>query len=248
MDPLGLMLFMGFLALGSYTQAVTGFALTLVAISGIAALDLMSLWVGATVVSFLTLANMLVSLRLGTGPCDRRLVGYCALGMLPFTLVGVLMLELLGDRTVDSLRILLAVFVMASSLMLILRPVPYRRPSGAVGLGVAGMLAGIFGGLYGAAGPPIIYQFYRQPIAIEIIRNSLMAAFILFVLARLLFVLMRGGVTLEVLWITLLCLPVVAIFAWVGSRFPPPLGASGRRRLAFALLFGMGALLLVTGG
>ena len=49
----------------------------------------------------------------------------------------------------------------------------------------AGALGGFFGGLFSISGPPVVYQFYRQPVPAATLRLTLVALFSLTSMGRL---------------------------------------------------------------
>jgi len=111
---------------------------------------------------------------------------------------------------------------------------------------VSGALSGRCGGLFGIAGPPVIYQCYRQPMPQVAIRNMLILLFAATSGMRTLFVALRGQLDLEILVLTAWAIPVVALATYVGRRWPPPLSPLAMRRLAFAALMVIGGGLIVS--
>ena len=89
-------------------------------------------------------------------------------------------------------------------------------------------------------GPPLVYLFYRQPIELKTIRLCLLSVFFISSVSRITMVGFQGGLSLNMLYFSLLCMPVVMAFSWVGKHFPPPLSATNMRRVAFTLLIVIG--------
>jgi len=129
--------------------------------------------------------------------------------------------------------------------VLVLKPHPRSKPAGILKAFSLGAIAGLFGGLFSTAGPPVVYHLYREPIAINTIRMSMLALFAIATLARLMVAIPAGHVTQSVIWVCLIGAPVIVIATWAGQRFVPPLSDLGMRRLAFSLLFIIGVVLLL---
>lgn len=60
---------------------------------------------------------------------------------------------------------------------------------------LTGLLAGLMGGMFSTAGPPLVYKLYRQPLSLPVIRQALLVMFGLSQLVRLGIVLIMGQFT-----------------------------------------------------
>lgn len=112
--------------------------------------------------------------------------------------------------------------------------------------GVGG-LSGFLGGLLAAAGPPLIYHYYRQPLELIRIRNTLILLFAVTSGVRTLFVLGQGQMSVDILMLFVWAFPVVALATWFGRRWPPPVTPRAMRRLVFSVLMLIGTSLIVAG-
>ena len=122
-------------------------------------------------------------------------------------------------------------------------PLPERSRQGTFFF--SGVLGGILSGMFAFAGPPLIYQYYRQPLPLATVRNCLILLFAVSSLIRVVFIASQGGVSTEMLLVSLLALPVVALATVAGRRLPPPLSDRTMRRIAFVMLTVIGATLAV---
>jgi hypothetical protein len=55
----------------------------------------------------------------------------------------------------------------------------------------------------------------------------------------------QGGLTGEVLWLSLVAVPLVLAGTWLGRELPPAVSETAMKRLAFGLLLVMGVWILV---
>jgi len=126
-----------------------------------------------------------------------------------------------------------------------LKPQPLAARSSSASFVFFGAVAGLMGGLFSTAGPPLVYHLYRQPLPAISIRETLVAVFAVNAVIRLAMVAAAGDVPHSGFWWGLLCIPVVMIMTFVAKRWPPPLSALSIRRMAFGLLLLSGLSLAV---
>ncbi len=236
-----LILFLLVAALGSYVQAVTGFAMGMIIIAVVVGGGLLPVPLITAVVSLLALVNVAVALHGHGHHLHRGLFGWIAAGMLPAIAVGLWLLGRLDARATWLLELLLGLFVVAGSLSMLLRPTPRRRVSAPWACAAAGVAGGLMGGLFAASGPVMGWFNYRQPLTVAEIRTTLLASFALTTSFRTLAVGVSGGLTTEVWTLVAVGLPLVLLGTWAGRRFPPALPELALKRLAFALLVVMGS-------
>src|SRR5690606_40456400 len=86
---------------------------------------------------------------------------------------------------------------------------PRARRSGPVSFVTTGMIGGIMGGLFSTAGPPIIWQMYRQPLTHVMVRSTLVAVFFINAVARLALVFASTGISVRVWLAAAGALPMV---------------------------------------
>ena len=238
----GLLLLAG---VAAYVQSLTGFAFGLLMMGGIGMMGLVPLPDAAVIVGILTLVNATQVLsrgwrdvawaefRLVIGPSLILLVG------------GYFLLERLADINLDGLRLMLGVVIVGASIQLMLQPHPLAQRSTPGTFVLAGALGGFLGGMFSTAGPPLIYHFYRQPLAAVSIRETLVMVFAVNASLRLVLVGVSGNLPHGTVWWGLLAVPVVSALAYAARRWPPPLSVLAMRRVAFCLLLLSGLSLAV---
>ena len=242
-DPLAV--FVAVALFAAYVQTVSGFALGLIAIGAVGVLQLATIPFAALVISFLSLVNVGTALYGRTADVERRTLAVATVAMAPMVIAGLAVLHWLEQTSVDALRDLLGAFILGGGVLLMLRPHPRPVPSPPRMAALWGAVAGLFGGLFSTAGPPIVFHLYREPLGIPAIRATLLAFFAAATLTRLAATGAAGAITVDVLTWVGASLPAVLAGTWAGRRFPPPVRDMTMRRFAFALLAGLGAALLL---
>lgn len=237
--------FLALVALGSYVQTVTGFALGLIVMGAVSVAHLAPIPFTAVVVSIMSLFNTSYSLVRVHREVDRRILLQLAAGMLTGVPLGLWLLTLLDSAATQALRTVLGLFLLGACAIFMFRPQPRPRRTGAPGNLFAGLLGGLGGGMFSTAGPPLVYHLYREPVPVPVVRVTLLAAFTFTTLVRLALVWLEGGLSADRLSLGLLCVPVVLAATWAGRRWRPPLSDPALRRLAFALLGVLGVTLVI---
>ncbi len=79
--------------------------------------------------------------------------------------------------------------------------------------------------MFGVSGPPLVFQFYRQPFSLVQIRCALIVLFAATALIRTLFSAWHGQLGREVWTQAVLAVPVVALATVAARRYPPPLSS-----------------------
>lgn len=227
----------------AYVQTVTGFALGLLMMGGVGLTGVASLPDTAVLISVLSLTNTSHVLLRNHEALRRREFAIVSGVSFVFLAMGYGLLELLVATSLDWLRLLLGVVIIMSSGQLLFRPAPRRYLSSGRSFAFFAALSGLMGGLFSTSGPPLVYHFYRQPLSTAAIRQTLIAVFSVNSIWRLALVAAAGAMPARDFWWGLLCIPAVVLFTVVGRRCPPPLGPTGMRRVAFALLLLSGAAL-----
>lgn len=246
MEPSVLIAFLAAVGVGAYVQTVAGFALGLIVMGSVTIFHLVPVAFTAVVISIISLFNTLLTLYRRHHHIERRTAALACIGMLPAIVAGVLILDALSTRSVQTLHTLLAVFILVGGTLLMLKPHPHAQPSRSWVTLSMGAIAGLFGGLFSTAGPPMVYYLYRQPYAIATVRATLLTVFSIATTARIAFITAQGAITLDMLRLSALSVPVVIVMTMLGRRFPPPLSDVNMRRFAFALLVILGLALLLT--
>lgn len=223
-------------ALATYAQTVTGFAFGLILMGSAVLLNLAPVPLVAILISILSLFNAVLALYRNVDNLDRQMVILCSVSGFVTLVAGVWALNLLSAHSVHWLQLLLGLAIILSSLMLIFRPRPRAVRSGPLSFLVFGGLSGFMGGMFSTSGPPLVFHFYRQPVAQKVIRDTLLLIFAINSLQRIAVVSWNGDLTPEILLTALTAIPVVLVFTALGRRFPPPLSEPAMRRVAFVLL------------
>ncbi|RDL46833.1 hypothetical protein BLJAPNOD_06351 [Ensifer sp. M14] len=237
MDTVSLAVLLLLAAGASYVQTLTGFALGLLMMGGVGLTGVVPLEDAAVLVGVLGIVNAVQVLAKGWRDIARREFLLVIFISLAFLVLGYWLLGLLLAASLDWLKLVLGAIIVLSSIQLLLQPAPLEKPSGPVSFLFFGAIAGVMGGLFSTAGPPLVYHFYRQPLRPVVIRETLVAIFAVNGVLRLLLVTGAGNIPSASLWWGLLCIPVVMGFTLLARRYPPPLTPIGMRRVAFSLLF-----------
>ena len=240
-----LLLFLAAVALGTYVQTISGFALGLILVGVATLANLAPIQVTAVVVSLLALANNLVALHRHHDTIDWRLVLATSLTLIPTIGLGLWLLEILAASMQDLMQQILALFIIIGGALLIINPKPRRHAAPHWHAAIAGLLGGLFGGLFSTAGPPLVFHLYRQPLTIRTIRSTLFAIFTIATVARIALTVATDAITVSAIELSLISLPVVVLCTLLGRRFPLPLSDTAFRRLAYLLLVLLGGLLLI---
>ena len=245
MDLSALVVFGAVVFLGSYVQAVTGFAMGMLIVAVAGGLRLLSIPDLAATTSLLTIINVVLAVWGQTRHVYRPIFIWLALGQIPAILVGFLIMDWMDGRFTWLLEMLLGGFILAGAISMWIKPHPWTRvasPSQSFATGVAG---GILGGMFSASGPILGWFFYNQPLALASIRATLLSCFVLTTTARTVIVGVDGGLTSIVMSYAAIGLPLVILGTWLGRSLPPPLSEAQIKRMANLILLLMGAWIIV---
>ncbi|MFX1765365.1 sulfite exporter TauE/SafE family protein [Paraburkholderia sp. A1RI-2L] len=229
----------------SYFQTITGFGLGMIVMGATSGFSLAPIASIATLMSLVTLANSAAALPGKLHHIDWRAVGAATLGVLPSVVVGVLLLDYLSTAASGVLQLLLGAVVLYGGLSAALRPAPLARRSGDRSFFVSGVCGGLLSGMFGVSGPPLIFQFYRQPLKLIEIRCALIVIFTVTSLTRVLFSAWEGALPVSICIEAALAAPVVMLMTVAARHYPPPLSTIAMRRLAFSVLMVIGASLVL---
>ncbi len=234
------------IAAASYIQALVGFSFAVILMGAIATLNLMPVADAAVITTLLAMGNTGTALIRGHSNVRWRETGAVLLVSLPAIVLGLYLLDQFGETHLGRIRMALAVVMFLSGAMILKPPrqdaVISRLPSFAL----SGLISGVVGGLFATGGPFIVYQFYRQPLSLQIIRDSLFAVFFLGSLARTILVVLDTGIETRLLILSAIGFPVVVVFTRFGLRFAPNLPETTLRRAVFGLMV-LTALALMLG-
>lgn len=246
MEVSATLLLLGWVALATYAQTVTGFAFGLILMAGVVLSGLAPVSMVAILISILSLFNCSLALYRNLSNLDWEIIIFCSLSGFATLIFGVWALELLSGSYVHWLQLILGLAIIVSSLMLIVNPLPTKTRSGRLSFLFFGGLSGFMGGMFSTSGPPLVFHFYRQPLTLAVIRDCLLLIFAINSLQRLIIVGVQGQLNLNILGLAATAVPIVMLFTWLGRRYPPPLSERSLRRVAFLLLLASGLSLCVS--
>jgi uncharacterized protein len=237
------LLFAACAGLATYMQGLTGFAFALVLLGSSSLLHLAALPDAANAATVLLLLNAAVHFRLHPLTPQWRVVRPALPSSLLCVVLGVWMLGWLSTNSVQGLRSLLGLTIIACAVLLLFTGRERARASGSLAYAFAGGLSGLLGGLFSAPGPPLVFHMYRQPLEREVIRQCLLLTFASNAVLRLALVLAGGQFSRESLLLSACAAPAVYAVNRLQHRFPPRLNSQHVRRLVAALLVLTGAAL-----
>ncbi|MEX0584393.1 MAG: sulfite exporter TauE/SafE family protein [Natronospirillum sp.] len=240
------LMLLGIVALATYAQSVTGFAFGLTVMGGAVLFNLAPVALVAILISLLSLFNCVLSLHKHYANIDKEIVFLVSISSVATLVLGVWVLEVLSTLYIEWLQIILGVAIIISSTMLVFKPRPQPQRSSRASFVLTGGLAGLMGGMFSTSGPPLVFHFYRQPLAQAVIRDTLLSVFAISSVLRLTVVGMQGAITSTLLVIAATAVPTVLLFSWLGRHYPPPLSDIAMRRGAFTLLMLSGVSLCLS--
>jgi uncharacterized membrane protein YfcA len=246
METSSLLAFVGLVALGSYIQTISGFAIALIIAGGVTTLGLAPIDFTANVISFIALANIITAVHKKHHEIDLKILFYASIGVLCLTWAGLLLLGHLSSHFVNVLEILLGVVILVSGTLLMIRPLPLKSISPNYAHFAAGSFGGLLSGLFGVGGPPLVVHLYRQPLAFPVIRTTLLGVLGVMPIIRISFETYSGNINESVLKLSLFCIPVSILTTLFARRFPPKVSDMIMRRFAFSLLCVMGLFLIIS--
>lgn len=246
MDPSAVAIILVAVAIGSYLQAFTGFALGIVVLAIAVLTQAAPIALAATIITIVAVPGIIIALANHWHHIDRPLFCKTLLGLLPGTLLGLWLLGRLAQEHTALLQLLLGGLIVAGGIALFIKPHPNPSPSRATSFVIMGMLGGLMGGMFSIPGPPLIYHYYRQPLSIQAIRTSLLALSLAMSLIRLFMQAGQGELDAGMVTLGLLAIPVAMLASWVYLRWPPQLSDLTMRRGAFALFVAMGGFISLT--
>jgi hypothetical protein len=229
-------LFLVFVALATGAQALSGFAFALILLGLGGLFDLAPLEDMANVATTLSLASAVAVVRDSRRLVDPMILRNTAIGSFIGIVVGVALLAWLSANVVLLLRLLLGVTVIACAVSVLMKTVALRERSSALAFRAFGTLSGVLSGLFAAAGPPLVYQFYRQPLPLEVLRGTLVTALAIGGVMRVAVVVATGHFSWNALQMCLIAAPLVLLVSTVLHRHPPAWSRQAVLRLVAALL------------
>jgi len=246
MDGFDTSIFLLLVIIGVYVQTITGFAMGLLIVGGATILNVAPIAFTAAVVSLLSLLNAVLVLRHSHKFIDWRIVTAISVAMLPSIAAGIYILAMLSGAEATMLRRILGLAIMLAGTLLILKPEPWSRQSGRLISTITGIAGGIIGGMFSTGGAPIAFFMYRQPLALAVVRATLLAIFTLTNLARTLIVGVSGQLDGDIILVSAIAIPLVLIVTPLARRWSPANSDTIIRKSVFLLLILIGISLLVS--
>ena len=197
--------------------------MAMVVMAGAAAFDLVPLPLAALTCNFAAMINSSLALGIRTHKIKWRATLLMIGGCLPMIGIGVWLLDYLSSNDLDLLRLILAGTLTIAALGSLRTPAQEKGESGPVSFILAGGVGGIMGGLLAIPGPPLVFQLYRQPYPLEVVRDCLLFTFMFTAASRILIVAGSSGISMDVFKTVGFCLPVIFAATWIGKKFPPPI-------------------------
>jgi hypothetical protein len=238
-------LFLLCVALATCAQSLSGFAFALILLGLAGLLELAPLADLANVATVLGLANALVALRGSRRHLDMPAFRDITLGGAVGILLGVLLLGWLSVNVTLLLRVLLGLTVMACAVIVLMETAALRERSSPGSFRLWGAVSGLLTGLFATGGPPLVYHFYRQPMALRTVRDTLVATLAASALLRLVVAIPAGQFSANALKLSLLAAPLVFGLSWWLERHPPGWSRPAVLRLVCTLLLLTGVGLVV---
>ena len=240
MDSLDVALVCGIIFVGSLVRSTLGFGEALIAMPLLA--FVIPSQMAAPLVAVVSSFNAILILYR-----EWRQLSFRETGLLTiFALTGIPVgMWLLSTGSESAIKVLLAIVVIGFALWSLSRHKTIRiLPAGWAP--AFGLVAGILGGAYNTAGPPlVIFGTLRQWPA-ESFRANLQSYFLLGGTTVLAIHIYRGAVTPDVIRLTAMCLPLTVVAALIGHRLTKSVSTEQFIRVVHVCLFLIGTLLLVT--
>ncbi|MEZ2126144.1 MULTISPECIES: sulfite exporter TauE/SafE family protein [unclassified Sinorhizobium] len=243
MTYLEILSFVAIAGVAAYVQTLTGFAFGLLLMGAVGLTSVMPLRDAAVVAGVLTLVNAGIMITKGWRDVLRMELVLVLCSSLPTLVAGYFLLDHLATNGLVYLRIILGVVIVVSALQLIMPPKKEQKEATKSSFVFYGVFSGIMGGLFSTSGPPLVYHFYRQPLPLVAIRETLVAIFSLNALIRLLVVVADGTFPERRYWPAFLAIVTVSLGTQLGRRLPLPLSPRVLKLIIFLLLCASGVSL-----
>lgn len=237
--------FVLFVAASVYLQNLTGFALSLMLLGLIGLTNLFPLPDAVNAVSFVVLMNAVTFLYrrrpLRIEPAMKAAVMANVLG----SFVGMGLLTYLAANAHHLLKTLLGLIVIGCALLLWRMARPHEHTSTPKVFAFVGVLSGVLGGMFSAAGPPLVYVVYRQPWPLERIQESLIFSFGVGALLRLVVLGLAGQVSTQSLLLAAEAIPVVLLVTVFTANRKLPVSRETLKHIVCVLLICAGVGMLI---
>src|SRR5690606_19946647 len=146
-DLLVLVPFILIVVVAVYFHTVTGFGLAMIVMGVASGMGIASVAALASVISIVTLLNSAVTLRGNLQLVNWRIAGGLVAGVLPTSLLGVILLVYLSSTAADIVQLLLGLVIIYGGVNFAWRPEPLQKVSSPSSFAAFGFLGGLIGGL-----------------------------------------------------------------------------------------------------
>jgi uncharacterized protein len=238
------LLFLTFVAVAAYAQNVTGFALALILLGLVGATDLVPLTDAVNAVTVIALTNTAAFLYRRWPVRLERSLWPAMASSIPGAVAGTILMTWLAGAAYDALRLLLGLTIVACAALLWRAGTPLKTVSSRHAFVLAGGVSGLLGGMFAAAGPPLVYLMYRQPWAHARIQESLIFFFGMMSLLRLAVTVPAGTFSMHAVALTVEAVPVVVFVTVIAAARPPPLSERPLKAVVCLLLVLAGTALV----
>ncbi|WP_233154779.1 sulfite exporter TauE/SafE family protein [Candidimonas nitroreducens] len=234
-----------FVAIAVCVQNLTGFAFALILLGLVGLTDLVPLPDAVSAVTVLIIVNAVVFLYrrrpVRLEPAMKPTIVASLLG----AVLGIGILAFLAAHAFSVLKALLGLCIVGCAILLWRSAKPLALASGCVYFTIVGALSGVLGGIFSAAGPPLVYAVYRQPWPVDVIRESLIFCFGVGAAFRLLVMILSGLVSAQAMWLALEAIPVVFLVTFLTANLSVPISKNTLKHIVCVLLIcaGVGMLL-----
>lgn len=239
------LLFLTCVFVAGYVQNLTGFAFGLILLGMVGLLAIAPIADVANVVSILTLVNAGMFFYTTRPKFEMGVMGPTLVSSLIGVVIGVLLLNWLDDTVVQILSMLLGVTIIACAMILTQNGAALKARSPTSSFVSLGAISGVLGGLFSTPGPPLVYHFYRQPIAHQKILEALIAIIAANSLLRLAIMLPTGRFSIDALVLSLESVPLILLQTYWMARQPTTMRTSSIKMVVCVLLtlIGVGLVL-----
>jgi len=234
------------IVLASYVQNLTGFAFGLIFLALVGIFDLIPIKVAANAVTLITLSQTFIYFREYPLTDDWRVIRPAIWPSLAGVVAGLTLMLWLSDSAMYLLKVALGFSVVASAGLLVMQFEPKNQIDPPRSFALTGVLAGLMGGLFSTAGPPLVYKLYRQPLSLPVIRQAMLVMFGLSQLVRLVIVLITGQFTLASIAYAVLAVPLLFGVTRGSRHYPLKLSPMAVSRVAAGLLLIAGVSLIAS--
>jgi len=234
-------LFLAFVALATYAQSVTGFALGLILLGLVGVTDLVPVTDAVNAATVMAFANAATFLYRQWPVTVERSLWLAVAAAVPAAVAGVFLLSWLAGTAYEVLRLVLGGSIVSCAILLWRAGTPLGAVSSRQAFVLAGGLSGLLGGIFGAPGPPLVYLMYRQPIPQARVLGSLIAFFGILAVLRLAVAVPAAAFSLNAVALTAEAVPMVLVVTLVTAGRPPPLSPRLLKVLVCVLLIVTGA-------